>query len=92
MLLAAGGAAKRASESGTAQLPAGSPTLHVIASLRACVVTAGAPELAVGLRLAQTFQDYARSECHWRSRPQVRPPANHMSVLLFLCAAVHEEL
>jgi hypothetical protein len=82
LLLAAGGAAQRASESGTAALPAGSPTLHVVASLRACVVTAGAPELAVGLRLLQTAQDYARSERHWRSRPQVRRPSGNDSSAL----------
>ena len=67
----ADGAAQRASQSGTAALPRGSPTLNVVASLRACVLSVGAPELAVGLRLLQTFQDYARSHAHWRCRPQV---------------------
>lgn len=64
-------AAQRAAESGAAQLPAGSPTLDIVASLRSCVLQVGAPELAIGLRLLQTFQDYARSHRHWQTRPQV---------------------
>lgn len=65
------GAAQRASESGAARLPCGSPTLDIVASVRACVLQLGAPELAICLRLLQTFQDYARSHRHWRTRPQV---------------------
>lgn len=65
------------SDAGAAPLPAGSPTLDIVVSLRACVPQLGAPELAIGLRLLQTFQDYSRSHAHWQTRPQVRFAVGH---------------